>query len=371
MRIGVDAHVLTGKYQGSRTYLENVLRQIGRQDTSNEYFIYSHAPEETRILLPFDNFRHIRIGIRNSVGRLLLYWPWVKYRHDLDLLLTQYISPPLYRGRQLLVIHDLLFESHPRFFPPVMRWRLRLLCRYSASRAEAIFTVSAYSRGEIIRRYGIPEDRVIVTPNGAPPIMESEEEPGADIASLKPYLLYVGRLEPRKNIELLVRAFRKAKVGKLKLIIVGREDFGSRKIVETFSADPGIVHLRDIDGVGLANLYRNATGFVFPSLGEGFGIPVLEAISYGTPVIASNQTAIPEAGGALARYFDPTAADAEEQLVSQIEDLGHSPYRLSEDQVREHIAKFTWEVAAQSIINTLNRLSVSGNREARTRDTQF
>jgi glycosyltransferase involved in cell wall biosynthesis len=354
-RIGIDAHVLTGKYQGSRTYLENILREIGRQDTENHYLIYSHAPEETRVLLPYENFEHVRIGIRNGIARLLFYWPWAQSCHRLDFLLTQYIGPPFYQGKQFLIIHDLLFESHPQFFPWLMRFRLKLFCRHSASQAQAVFTVSEYSRHEIIHRYGVPDERVMLTPNGAPLIMGSKEESEVEIASLQPYLLYVGRLELRKNIDLLVQAFRKAKSKDLKLIIVGREDFGCRKIAARLSAEPGIIHLRDVNSLKLGNLYRHATGFVFPSLGEGFGLPVLEAISYGTPVIASNQTAIPEVGGSLARYFDPTAADAEGQLASQIENLSNHSYRLSDSLVREHIAKFSWEGSARIIVNAIDR----------------
>lgn len=354
-RVGVDAHVLTGKYQGSRTYLENILQEIGRQDPYNRYVIYSHAPKETRALLPFGNFEHIEIGIRSSIGRLSLYWPWAKFRHGLDLLITQYNGPPVYPGAQFLIIHDLLFESHPEFFPTLMRLRLKLLCRYSATRARTIFTVSEFSRQELIRRYGIPDERIRVTPNGAPVVASGEEEAEAGFADLRPYLLFVGRLEPRKNLELLLRASRKARASGVKLVVVGREDFRCRALAEALALEPGVVHLRDVSPSSLAGLYRLARVLVFPSLGEGFGIPVLEAIRQGTPVIASNQTAIPEAGAALARYFDPTTGDAEGRLASEIEHLLDHPYRLPEDLVREHIARFSWAESARTIIESVNR----------------
>ena len=353
-RVGIDGHVLTGKYQGSRTYIENILREIGRQDQHNQYIIYSYAPEETASAFPYANFEHVPIGMRSSSARLLFYWPWAKHRHRLDILLTQYIGPPFFGGLQFVMVHDLLFESHPQFFPTLMRWRLQWLCRRSALRAERVFTVSRYSREELIRRYGIADWRIVVTPNGAPEVAPSSVSVDPEIMGLQPYLLSVGRIEPRKNVELLVRAFRAAGIAPVKLVIVGREDFGCRQVAERLAGEPGIVHLRDVSHPRLVELYRHAAGLVFPSLGEGFGIPVLEAISYGTPVIASNQTAIPEAGGSLARYFDPTAANAEEQLAAEIKKLVGHPYRIAEPLIREHVAQFTWEASAGSLIEAIN-----------------
>jgi len=120
-RVGFDAHVLTGKHQGSRTFLENLLREIGEVDRQNEYLIYSYDPAVTSRLFPYPNFFHHRIAVTSAVPRLMLYWELARRRDRLDVLVTQYIGPPLYRGAQFVVIHDLLFESHPTLFPPAMR----------------------------------------------------------------------------------------------------------------------------------------------------------------------------------------------------------------------------------------------------------
>ena len=122
-RVGVDAHVLDGKFQGSRSCVENVLRVIGRQDARNTYVIYSFDPSHTHALFPFANFEHRSIALHAAIPRLLAFWPWAARRDRLDVLLTQYIAPPFGAARQFVLIHDILFESFPRMFPPILRWR--------------------------------------------------------------------------------------------------------------------------------------------------------------------------------------------------------------------------------------------------------
>jgi glycosyltransferase involved in cell wall biosynthesis len=356
-RVGVDAHVLDGKFQGSRSFIENVLGEIGRQDDRNSYVIYSFDPAATRARFPFARFEHRRIAIRAGVPRLLAFWPWVRYRDRLDVLLTQYIAPPLDPGRQFVLIHDILFESHPGMFPWLLRWRLRLLCRLSAWRASMIFTVSRYSAGEIARRYGVPAARIRITPDGVVAPGEPDARATEQALALQPYLLCVGRLEPRKNIRLALAASRAARAGGTRLIVVGREDFGSSELVEELAAAEGVVHLRDVAPDLLDALYRNAVALVFPSLGEGFGIPVLEALAHGTPVLASHCTAIPEAGGELARYFDPEAEDAEVALAALIAQAEAGAFRPAAEAVAAHLRRFRWADAAATIVAAVDGLA--------------
>ncbi len=355
-RVGIDAHVLDGKFQGSRTYVEAILTEIGRLDQRNRYVIYSGNPEQTRAQFGFVNFEHRRIALGSAIPRLLLFWPWALYRDRLDVLMTQYIAPPLFPGRQFVVIHDVLFESHPWMFPAAQRLRLRLLCGLSARLATTIFTVSEYSATEIAQRYRIPADRIRLTRDGIAALPTPDADAVRQAAALHPFLLCVGRLEPRKNIALALVASEAARARGTRLVVVGREDFHAAGLVETLAGSANVVHLRDVSPMLLSALYAHATAFLYPSLGEGFGIPVLEALASGTRVIASDRTAIPEAGGALAHYFNPEAADAAAVLADLIAQAETDMPRPTPDQVAAHMARFDWAIAARTIIDAVDAL---------------
>jgi glycosyltransferase involved in cell wall biosynthesis len=353
-RIGIDAHVITGKFQGSRTFLLNVLTQIGAQDRENRYILYSFDPVETRALLDFPNFEHKLLAVKPAIPRLLLYWPWVQLRDRLDYLLTQYISPLLFGRRQLVVIHDILFETHPQYFQRLFVLRFRLLTRLSARRSAAVFTVSSDSRRALMEHYGIPSGKIRLTPNAFPaPVTEHQVLP--EVMALKPYILFVGRLEPRKNIPTLIKAFAALEDETLNLVIVGGVDFHSCNVLDAINAHPRIHHFDRVSDAQLSTFYRNARLFVYPSYAEGFGLPVLEALSYAVPVITSNTTALPEVGGDVVDYFDPCAGDAVAVLSTAIKAA------LARDSVdatilKAHLARFSWAASAATVIDTINSL---------------
>ncbi len=360
LRVGVDCHILTGKFQGSRTYLENIMRQIGELGSPHQWILYSYDPNLTSQLLDYPEFEHQSMP-RSSILRLLTWWAWAGVRDQLDVLITQYNGPLIFNGKQMVVIHDLLYESHPQFFPFSMRLRLKLLSRLTALRAAAVFTVSKYSYQEIIRRYKIPPERVHITRNGYSPAKTTYIPDYIPTIPKEKYILCVGRLEPRKNIELVITATKEIRKRGIKLVIVGREDFHASNLLSIINKDPGIVHLRDVSEDHLKMLYANASVFCFPSLCEGFGIPVIEALAQGTPVIASSLTAIPEAGGNLAVYFDPRPLDAAEKLASIIDEVIKSNIKPDLHAVQQHLATLDWSIAAQTIINAVNALEANSN----------
>lgn len=355
LTVGVDAHIVTGKYQGSRTYLVNMLHAIGTVDPVNRYVIYSHDSSLTRTLLPFPNFSHRRLPVRTSIARLLLYWPYAQMAHGLDYLLTTYISPFVFRRRQLLIVHDILFESHPELFDVVMRWRSRALVRLSASRAQAILTISRFTQHELTTRYGIAPHRIVLTYCG-------RNEPASGGASgvsgvSGPYFLYVGRIEPRKNLRLLVNAFlRLPRRDGISLVIVGRAERSAMAELHTLQHDARIVHRQDLSQPELDAAYAGATAVVYPSSAEGFGLPVLEALAHRRPVICSPHTALPEAGGPFARYVDPAAPDAEDQLVARMRETLAAENTIDEAALSRHLAQFEWRRSAAEFVAMLSRL---------------
>jgi len=343
----IDGHVLTGKYQGSRTWLSRILREIGRLDQSTRYLLYSYDPAATAAEFPYANFEHKHIPVRNPVLRLLGFWPYARWRDGFDVLLTQYISPPFMAGAQIVAIHDILFESHPRLFPWLMRWRNKLLVAPSARRARFILTVSEFTQREIVRRYGVSSDRILLAANGVDRIPAPAERSAPGSGS--PYILCVGRLEPRKNIETLLEALPQLETPGVRLVIVGAADFGAEVTEARIAEREDVIRLRNVSDEQLDRLYRDAGVLVFPSLAEGFGIPVIEALSRGIPVVASDQTAIPEVGGAFARYFNPQSPHASRELAKRIDEALATGLPRSEE-LKTHLARFSWEKAARAVL---------------------
>lgn len=356
--IGVDAHTITGKYQGSRTYILNILQQLGEIDPTNRYLIYSFDAAATERLLPFPNFVHRTISIRHPIPRLLFYWPYELMRQGIDLLLIQYMAPLLYPTRQMVAVHDILFEAHPEFFTTATAIRNRLLIRHSARHAAVVFALSEATRQDLVRVYGLPPEKIRLVYAGIDPARHAVP-PGRTLpAELKPYILTVGRLEPRKNIGTLLRAYQRMHSRDIKLVVIGKADFRARDIMADLKATPGVVHLQDVDDQDMPLYYREASAFAFPTFAEGFGIPVLEALVQGTPVITSDHPALREAGGTLAHYFDPNQPDADQTLARLLDKVIATPPAWDPAELRRHIDQFSWRRSAERILDFVNSCPV-------------
>lgn len=353
-RVGIDAHVLDGKYQGTRTWILEILRRAPLLAPDMTFVVYSADPDHVAGLLgPGVPFEHRVLPAGGPLGRNLRFWPAAIRRDRLDLLVTQYFSPPRDARRQLVVVHDVLFETHPRFFGWKTRWRNKLLVGWSVRRAGAVATVSEYSRREISRAYGRPADRIFVIRNGVDAAAALEPGPlPQQVPAGTRYALMVGRLEPRKNLRTALAAFAHVTDPDARLVVVGADDHEDPDVLAALAAEPRAIHLTGVPQDELWALYRGATVFVFPSLGEGWGIPVLEALAAGTAVVASSATAIPEAGGDACTYFDPTGGDP-------VGDLGRllaqafSGELAPTGSARLQVSRNNWDDSAVSFVTSI------------------
>jgi glycosyltransferase involved in cell wall biosynthesis len=265
---------------------------------------------------------------------------------------TEHLLMPLQGVPTVMTVHDLAFNLYPAYHRRLNRWFLNSAMPLFVRRSTALITVSESSKRDLMRVYGVPEDKITVTYEAASPAFAptpAERVAGVRSAHGLPerYLLTVGTIEPRKNLIRLVQALQllRRKDRTLALVIVGGagwlyQDFF--ELLERLDEPRSVLLSGYVPEEDLPAIICGAEALVMPSLYEGFGLPVLEAMACGTPVISSNASSLPELGGAAARYFDPhnTAemAAAVEAVLSDSE-LRHDMRRQGMAQA----ARFSWK----------------------------
>jgi glycosyltransferase involved in cell wall biosynthesis len=360
--VTIDARWLVG---GIGTYTRNLLQQFHRHEKQFEiqaivrkrdsHSVSAFCPSMTVIDTPIYTLREQILIAHASRGSDLLHVP-------------HYNAPLLHRGPLIVSIMDVIHLSSPgrdrKLSTYVYAWPM---LKAAACKADHIVTVSSFSKNEIVRTLKIPESKITVIPNG---VSEEFTVPGAftqfsDIAKTLdirgPYLLYVGNLKPHKNVTTLLRSFahlQKNRGLKHKLLIVG-DDVRWKSSVVAECVRLGIQEsttiLPYLAQSLLPSVYAAADLVVMPSTVEGFGLPVLEAMACGTPVVASSAASLPEVGGDAALYFDPASP---EELSTQIERmLQSSDLQASLRQKGLQRAKlFTWQKAAHQHLELYGQL---------------
>jgi len=358
-RVAIDLHSLDSIYQGSRTYCLEIFSRLIRRIPEIDFILLVDTNAWDPLNVQTFSAPHVTIvhmPHTNSIRRLAVQIPALVKQHRIDLLHTQYISPLTLSARTAVTMHDVLFEDYPQYFGRFMRLRSKALYRISALRADLLFSVSDYSRQAIASHYRIPIQKIGMTPNGVDrnhffPGRDGQSEVDQLGLASGSYLLTVGRLEPRKNHIGLLKAFARLPEPRPRLVIVGQQDFGFEHIyaaVETLSLQQDTLFIQSADASLLAALYRHARLFVYPTFAEGFGIPVLEAMASGVPVITSNTTSLPEIAGTAARIVDPTGPD---KILHAIQAVLHDPH-LSARMVQDGLAqaeRFSWDASAATL----------------------
>ena len=358
LRVGVDMHVVDGMYQGSRTYMVGIFSRVIACCPNIQFYLFcSDANNILNIAAPF-SFSNVVIvpGIsKNPIFRLAVQFPLLSKRYDLDYLHVQYVLPLFLGNKGVVSLHDILFESYPEFFGKLFVLRSRLLMRWSAKRANKIFTISTFSKDDISSRYRIRKEKIDLVYCGVntrrfyPGIGGQEFLASRGLVS-KGYLLTVGRIDPRKNLVGLVQAYDLTSKD-VPLVIVGQDGLRSNELyreIEERGLSQNVIVIKDVGDDELVALYRHAQIFVFPSFSEGFGLPVLEAMASGVPTIVSNTTSLPEVAGEAAVLVDPKnvneLSEALSLLLSSLELRGS----LREKGIIQ-AQKFNWESSANLV----------------------
>ncbi len=368
MKIGFDAKRAAQNRTGLGNYSRFVLRILSQQHPENEYHLYAPNPRRTPFYgeIPTLGQLHQHFPEGSVWQRLRSLWRvWgltAAVRHD-DIQLFHGLSNelPLNMGRgrcrSVVTIHDLIFIHTPQYYHWIDRqiynYKFRRACRL----ADRVIAVSQYTKREIMHYYGIAEDKIDVVYQGcdtvfAQPIDASRlAEVKARYALPEEYALFVGSIEERKNLLLLVKALRKAE-RKFHIVAVGRSTAYCDKVkalAKEWGLDGYCHFLHGVPFADLPSVYRLARVFVYPSRIEGFGIPLLEALNSGVPVIGCTGSCLEEAGGEGSIYVDPDDADGMANAVERVladEDLRQRMVAAG----REHAKRFSDETLCADLI---------------------
>lgn len=290
-----------------------------------------------------------------SVGRTAGIWweqvqlPRVLKQRGNPLLLNFCNVAPLFYENKITCLHDIAFERHPEFFSKKFvlyyRWLIPRLLRSSRH----IITVSEFSRREISAIYGINPENISVAPNAS---SFSRAGSGQQVnPHPRPYFLFVGSLDPRKNLLFLLKAFEKAAVKDVDLVIIGagHASFAANPEIEKYRNASNVVFTGYVSDAQLRSYYAAAIALINPSLYEGFGLPIAEALSMNTPVLASAIEAFEEVGGTDVVYFRPTKIDDLSSLIKA--------FSITAPQRAIRTAETSWKTSAEVIDNIIHRFN--------------
>lgn len=372
MKIGFFTYGIHGeRMTGIARYAVELTRAMKRLDPALEIILLNPHPEATHPWyreFPTFPLPHLKkLPMAATLGNLELHR--AATRLGLDVLhdpcgIAPFLAP---RGdyRRVTTIHDALPAIYPEIQPLLTRLVFATLVKRAGRSSDAIFTVSRASADDLIRHYKLPPAKVHVTPNGVHPPETLPDgwvrETLRRFGMRRPYLLYVGALHPRKNIRRVIEAFvmlRKVHPD-ASLVIAGPPTWGGsaelQAVLRSAGADSGILFTDFLSDHDLQVFYQQARALVFPSLYEGFGLPVLEAMSNGTPVLTSNVSSLPEVAGDAALLVDPASVDAIFQGMRRLLEDDGLCAELGR-KGRERSLQFNWQATAAKTLRVYRDL---------------
>lgn len=367
--IGINAQLLSGEHGYRRAGIHHYIAQILQNlplDERLRYTIFSGYEGQWQR----DDFRKVEPpwSTENPLRRIVweqVVWPWQARNYQLDLLHSMAFVTPLWQPcPSMLTVYDLSFLHFPERFPPLQRAYLQSQTRRSCRRARRIVTISESGRQDVSQQFGVPLERIVVVRPGVderfhpyPPEAVADFRERQQLP--EQFLLHVGTLQPRKNIPILIDALARLERPDLPLVLVGGKGWMYAEIFERIAALDLHKQVRLTGYVSDEELplwYNAASALLFPSVYEGFGLPVVQAMACGAPVIAANTSSIPEAAGDAALLFDPHDTDT---LVSHLLTVLDNEEHVATMRHRglAHSRQFTWKRAgarmAEAFISAL------------------
>ena len=381
MKIAININELTLKQNtGVKVYTREIVNALERVDKENEYLLYLNCRDEALPRLYGFDYKNFKLKTSKS---LFPFWTYFKFPREIkrdkpDVLFMPIQATPFFRKpkniKLVITVHDLAFLLFPKHFTFKDRFLLNFHTKRAVQMADKIIAPSEATKRDIIKFYNISGDKIEVVYHG----VETRQCLVSTATVNNPYILFVGSIQPRKNLVKLIEAFEILKIppapfakggvklplskrgwGGLKLIIAGGKGWMAdeiyKKAKESKFSDE-IIFMGSVSDDKLSNLYKNASIFVMPSLYEGFGLPVLEAMSYGIPCVISDNSSLREIainGSEQACLFTTGDSNDIAEKINTL--LNNEKLRkdLSEKGI-ENAKRFSWEKAAKETMAVLN-----------------
>ena len=352
MKVAVDARML--KMSGIGTYIQNLMkRNCYNIALGNEQDLKKYKNHLTDII----EFTSPIYGIKEQFK--FPYKKLKKLKPDI-LHVPHYNIPIFYRGKMIVTIHDLTHLILPEFLPnKFAKFYAKFMLRLALKKSVKVLVVSENTKNDILKMFKVSPDKIEVIYNGVGKEFQKKKKSEINylyqkynISKNKKLLMYVGNMKPHKNLKRLLEAFSNLdNIENYQLILVGKafqNQLDLKTIEQELNISSHVIHTGMVNQQELVDLYNLADLFIFPSLYEGFGIPILEAIACGTNVIASNISSIPEVGGKYIEYFEPyNVEDIKQAIVNNInKPLNKDAHKL--------LDKFNWDDMAEKVHNILS-----------------
>lgn len=370
MKIGVDARTLSENPSGVGNYLKNIIEH-GAFDT-HTLIAYSYdSTTTTEIDVPRRTelrWKQLSSPVAKALGPAgPIWWMNIALRQamtydSIDLFFgPNFLCPVWSREKSVLIVHDMIHRELPTAQPAHYRWYLRTFLALSVNKADHVITVSESTRGDLLNYHNIPRNRVSVAHGAAKQSYKPRDvNNNAETRLQKTYglpndfLLYVGNIEPRKNIDTILRALSLL-ADPPNLVIAGQRHLENEKLqsaYDSFEYKNRVQFTGYVPQSDLPQLYNLATGFIYPSLYEGFGLPVLEAMQSGLPTITSNTSSLPEITDGAAITVNPTDPREVSNAIAQLW-YDESVQRRYRKKGLERAKDFSWEQTAIQIAAVL------------------
>ncbi len=377
LKVAFDGQILLkGKKTGIAWCAESILLQLAEQKKIEKQFnCFTFAyPSESKAFL--EKYRKLDYQVQECrwfhdvLYRMIWYYLPIPYsiffkkKADVTVFFNYAVPPGVY-GKKVVFVHDMAYRAFPKTVRRKTKCFLELVLEKSCKRADRIVTISEFSKQEIIRYLNVPEEKISVIPLGVDRHRFHTGYPAARIKKVKQkyglegeYLLYVGTIEPRKNLKRLIEAYAQLPLYVPKLVLVGKKGWLYQEIfqtVERLGLKKRVVFLGYAADQEIPLIMAGAKCFLFPSLYEGFGLPPLEAMACGVPVVTANCSALPEVAGDAAVLVEPDKTESIRQGILAVLEKEELRKQMIERGIQQ-AKKFSWKKTADSLVEICQRL---------------
>jgi glycosyltransferase involved in cell wall biosynthesis len=363
VRVGINGRFLVAKRTGVQRAAYNLVKTLVAIDRSNDYVIFTGKDQVGSADWNYPNVEVVgdhlipSESIKNHLWEQI-WLPRLAERYNIDILHSPAnIAPLFYRGKSIINIHDLCFVVNPQWYSFAFRTLYNIVIPQLARRATKVITNSNNSKNDLLQYFKLPAEKVSLVYWAVDDVFSvgiPTEQSAGNPGFQSDYILYVGSLEPRKNINVLIEAYEKLRRDfpaiKTKLILIGGESplFATVKLKARAFRDD-VIFKGFVTDQELGEFYRHARLVAYPSLYEGFGLPPLEAMASGAPVVTSSTSSIPEVVGRAAVLVDPRDRDQLARAMHRV----LTDASLRESMVKagtEQVKKFNWYRVARSVL---------------------